>query len=560
MALRQLMLNRRKKELNAKLEELRAKDTEFTTRSESMKTREAELEAAVNEITEASTDEERAAVDEAVASFEADQESLATEQSENEEAKSKLEGEIAELQKELDELDQRSKTPPAGSTGEKRKKENGGEVRMRGTGFFRNMEAEQRSAFLANTEVKDFLSRVREFKGQQRAVSGTDLLIPEVVLDLLRDNLHRYSKLITKVRLKPVNGKARQNVAGTIPEGIWMEAVGALNELALSFNQVEVDGYKVGGFVPIPNSTLEDSDLNLANEILDALGQAIGYAIDKAILFGTGTKMPIGIATRLAQTAKPASWDDNAPAWTDLHASNLLKIDPAGKTAEEFFAAFMLLLSVAKPNYSSGAKFWVMNSITYATLLSKTLKFNAAGALVASLNQTMPIIGGDVIILEFVADNDIIGGFGSLYLLAERAGSQLAVSEHARFIEDQTVFKGTARYDGKPVFGEGFVMVNIANSAPTTSVLFAQDVANTVATPKALPIAGEYSGAQEVSLTCDTVGATIYYTTDGSTPDATKTAYNGPIDVTADTTIKAIAIKSGLTNSAVLTAAYTITA
>src|SRR6266540_3880075 len=55
-----------------------------------------------------------------------------------------------------------------------------------------------------------------------------------------------------------------------------------------------------------------------------------------------------------------------------------------------------------------------------------------------------------------------------------------------------------------------------------------------------------------------TEGATIYYTTDGSTPTSGSLLYPGPISVTATTTLKAIAIKSGMTDSAVATAAYVI--
>ena len=80
--------------------------------------------------------------------------------------------------------------------------------------------------------------------------------------------------------------------------------------------------------------------------------------------------------------------------------------------------------------------------------------------------------------LDFVPVGDIIFGYFDLYLLAQRAGAQLAQSEHVRFIEDQTVFKGTARYDGVPVFGEAFGAVNIAGKAPTTSMTFAPDKAN----------------------------------------------------------------------------------
>lgn len=555
MPLKQLVLQKRIAGLNSQLLALREKDTDFATRAEAMKTREAELEAAVNEITEESTEEERNTVDEAVAAFEADQNTLTTEQTANEDAKKNLEAEIQTLQKELDEIDQRAKTPPAQPEPTKRKDDAPMNIRNK---FFSGMSVEHRTALITREDVKDFLARARTFIGQKRAVSGAELTIPEVMLELLRDNLHRYSKLVSFINVRTVKGKARQNVMGAIPEAVWTEACASLNELIISFAQVEVDGYKVGGFIPVCNATLEDSDENLAAEILDALGQALGYATDKSILYGTGVKMPLGIATRLAQASKPSDWNDNAPAWVDLRTTNLLKFDPAAMTPEVFFSTLVLSLGAADNKYAMGNTFWAMNRKTRMALMAKMINFNAAGALVSGANGTMPVEGGNIVELPFIPDNDIIGGFGSMYLLAERAGAQLAQSEHVRFIEDQTVFKGTARYDGMPVFGQSFVIVNIANAAPTTVVLFPQDVANTVSTPKALPIAGEYTGAQSVALTCDTPGAAIYYTVDGSTPDSTKTAYNGPIAVAATTTIKAIAIKSGMANSAVLSATYTI--
>lgn len=294
-------------------------------------------------------------------------------------------------------------------------------------GFFRGMRRDQAESLVQREDVKDFLERVRSFKGQ-RGITNADLTIPEVMLELLRDNLYRYSKLITKIRVKPVGGKARQNITGAVPEGIWTEAVGKLNELEWSFNQVEVDGYKVGGYISIPNATLEDSDLNLASEILDVLGQAIGLGVDKAILYGTGVKMPLGIATRLAQTEKPAGWGKYAPEWRNLTETHLIKFDPTNMTDKEFFAELIQYLGVAEPNYATGGTFWAMNRKTRMKILAKAINFNAAGAIVAGMNNTMPVEGGEIVELPFVPDNDIIGGFGSLYLLAERGGGQLASS------------------------------------------------------------------------------------------------------------------------------------
>jgi acetyl esterase/lipase len=81
---------------------------------------------------------------------------------------------------------------------------------------------------------------------------------------------------------------------------------------------------------------------------------------------------------------------------------------------------------------------------------------------------------------------------------------------------------------------------------------------NVAATPTASPQAGTYATAQTVTLSTTTQGAAIRYTTNGSDPNASSTLYSSPITVSQTTTIKAIAIKDGMTNSAVMTAAYTI--
>ena len=83
-------------------------------------------------------------------------------------------------------------------------------------------------------------------------------------------------------------------------------------------------------------------------------------------------------------------------------------------------------------------------------------------------------------------------------------------------------------------------------------------VVATVATPTANPGAGTYTAAQSVTLSTTTEGATIYYTTDGTDPTTSSTEYSSAISISATTTLKAFAVKDGMTDSDVLTAAYTI--
>lgn len=81
----------------------------------------------------------------------------------------------------------------------------------------------------------------------------------------------------------------------------------------------------------------------------------------------------------------------------------------------------------------------------------------------------------------------------------------------------------------------------------------------TVATPTFSPAAWGEGESQVVELACETAGASIYYTTDGSTPTSSSTAYNSTnkITLSATTTIKAIAVKEGMTNSEVASKTYT---
>ena len=83
-------------------------------------------------------------------------------------------------------------------------------------------------------------------------------------------------------------------------------------------------------------------------------------------------------------------------------------------------------------------------------------------------------------------------------------------------------------------------------------------VKETVATPEFSVASGAVDSGTSVTISCATEGAKIYYTTDGSEPTAESTEYTGAISVTPPMTLKAIAVKSGMNNSAVASVSYTI--
>ena len=95
--------------------------------------------------------------------------------------------------------------------------------------------------------------------------------------------------------------------------------------------------------------------------------------------------------------------------------------------------------------------------------------------------------------------------------------------------------------------------------AQTAVVNLTITTATPVAAPTFSPGGGTYSSAQTVTIGTATSGATIRYTTDGSTPSETSgTMYSTPISVASTETLKAIAYKSGMLDSSVSSATYTI--
>ncbi len=129
----------------------------------------------------------------------------------------------------------------------------------------------------------------------------------------------------------------------------------------------------------------------------------------------------------------------------------------------------------------------------------------------------------------------------------------------------------TGIYDGSPIqipmnlgtvtplVGAVTHMPNIVHTAPRFGAfVLIPTSAKKAATPAISPNGGSFSSPVTVSLTASMSGASIFYTKDGSIPTANSTKYGGPFTLGSNTTIKAIAVKSGLQDSDVATASFTI--
>ena len=465
MALKALMLKRQIDLRSKEFDALLAKDEEFATR-------ESELAKAIEEAT---SDEEINAVNEEIDALNAEKDAHDADKKAKEEELAGLKADLAEEEKEQD----TEPTPIKEAKPEERKVK----IEMSKRNFFANMDEQTRSAIFAQEDVKAWIGEFRSAMKEKRAISNVGLTIPEVMLGILRQNTENYSKLMSKVDARYIKGTARMLVGGSIPEAVWTECCANLNELDLSFSDIEADCWKIGGYMGICNASLEDSDLDLASEILFALGQAIGYAVDKAILYGRNTsansKMPLGIVSRLVQTSQPASYSATARPWVDLHSTHILTIADT-VTGLSLFTTILADNVVTSDKYAKGSQTWIMNKTTYAFLQTQAASITSTGAIVTGMGPQMPIIGGDVVLLDFVPNYVIITGYLENYLLVVRHGVEFGQSEHVKFLQDKTLFKATQRMDGAPVIAEAFTAIGVNGVTPDATMAFASDKANTV--------------------------------------------------------------------------------
>lgn len=454
--LKALMIRKKISDKNKELEALRTKCNELEAKKSEFETRESEL---ASDIEAASTDEERSAVEEAVEAFENEKKECDVQTEEVVNQINDLEGEVKELERELEETEA-SQTPEANPIEPTKKEitEERNSIKMFKTRSLNTMTFEARSAIVAREDVKATLASVRSLIKEKRTVTGSEVFIGTSIFELVKENILEYSKLYQEVKLQFTNKDGRVPVEGTIPEAIWVECCAAIPELAIAFTDEELDCHKVAGFFAICDASVEDADIDLLDTLTDALSAALGLAVDKAILYGTGVKMPLGVVTAI-------NADDS------LKTTNLITIE-SSKTGKELFKDIIKASGKAKGNYSKGSKIWICSETTRTTLIAEAIEFNASGALVSGVNQSMPVDGGKLIVLNFVPDDNIICGYFDLYSLLVKRGFTLKSSTEVRFLDDQTVIKGTARMDGKPIIKNAFVAIGYG-SAPTTSITFA---------------------------------------------------------------------------------------
>lgn len=187
---------------------------------------------------------------------------------------------------------------------------------------------------------------------------------------------------------------------------------------------------------------------------------------------------------------------------------------------------------------TSGKRFvvWGVNSEKEATVVTHTLTYSATNGSISGLvyNTSTAVASG-----ASVAEGDKV---------------TLTATPASGYAFTGWTVEGTEASLFSTSTNPTTFTMGTANATVTANF----EASSTVVNPTFTVPEGTYNEAQSVEINCPTDGATIYYTTDGSDPTTSSTEYTGAISVTQTTTIKAFAVKAGMTNSGIASATYTL--
>lgn len=411
-ALKQLRINTKLKQLREQKKVLNEKITGYEQRT-------SELETALDEAT---TEEDMNLVTEQLETLENE-----IKESDAESKKMEIEEQIRQLEEELDAI------------GKEKTKETKTEERGANMNKYQVRELLKTGEYYERAEVKQFYEDLKNL----RAMGGSDLTIPDIVINRIMDIFGDFTTLYPLVDKIRLNGKGRILLDTDTDEATWIEQTGTIPTGDVgTVTNIDFDGFKVGKVVFIDNSLIQDSIINVDNYVVKKIARALGKALDKAILKGEGAakKQPEGILTKLSESHKVTLVN---PKLSEV-LKQIKLIDTGDDSVGEIVAV-------------------MKRSTYYDKFLDYTINVDASGNVVGKLPNlnSLNLCGLKVVFNQYMDENAVLFGDFTQYTLVEREDITIDNSVHVKFAEDQTAFRGKGRFDGKPVKPDAFVQITL---------------------------------------------------------------------------------------------------
>ena len=294
--------------------------------------------------------------------------------------------------------------------------------------------------------------------------------------------------------------------------------------------------YTTNGTTPTTSSTQYTAPITVSSsETVEALAEKTGY-----------TNSAIGSAAYVING--PVATPTFSPAAGSYGPAQTVTISSATSGATIYYTTNGTTPTTSSTLYSSAIT--VSASETVEALAVKTGYTNSA------IGSAVYVINGTVATPTFSPAAGTYSSAQTVTISSATSGTTIYYTTNGTTpTTSSTLYSSPITVSVSETVKALAVKTGYTNSAIGSA---AYVINGTVATPTFSPAAGSYGPAQTVTISSTTSGTTIYYTTNGSTPTTSSTLYSSPITVSVSETVKALAVKTGYTNSAIGSAAYTI--
>lgn len=278
-------------------------------------------------------------------------------------------------------------------------------------------------------EVRDFYSRVA-VSLKQRSFTEGSLVVPDMVLDRIKELVSSYSGLYNEITVVPVKLDGRVWISIGNGKATWGKSIGPLGEINSNIDRIEMDDLKVGGYIPIEDSVVYSSVVDTAMYVEELLAKALAVGIDDGVINGKGDYEtvwePMGIIDNL---------DPLNTVEADLTVANILsKIELIDSGKKDDIGE--VVAAMKRKTYYKKILPQINNSFPYPNINGIRVKF-----------------------VSTLAEDCVLLGDFKEYILAERKEIRIEKSEQKKFLDDQIIYRVAGRYDGRPHNSKAFVKI-----------------------------------------------------------------------------------------------------
>lgn len=386
--------------------------------------------------------------------------------------------------------------------------------------FFRSLSANKVAE--KDAEIMEFGKRAVTDVNGGSITSGGEYLLPVTTVSNIHQVIEEYGRVWAKVTKYGFTGIVSLPIGSARTE----TSTDGIVSLAYSFTETTIKQEAIVATIEVKNLILKNSIAALENFLVAEIGKYIGVYLDNAVINGDQGSFVGILEVIAAKTYTSFSYDTICDMQGDVDS-------PYGDNAIYIMRRSMFFKTIKK-----------LKGYDNAPIV-------AGFPIAQKVGNVWFIEGQEVVFTNVMQAGDVLyGDIKNGYVANISQDTMIERNESEKFSTDKTVFRGKLYGGGSPISDE------IAAAAFTMYVI-STDAA---AAPTANPAAGAVASGSSITLASTTTGATIYYTLDGSTPtrDSAKYSASNKPKITEAGTLKAIAVKTGMADSTVLSAAYTL--